>query len=69
MNDKDLKRNVEGALEFEPSVDASDIGVSVAEGVVTLRGNVHSYIEKFSAERAVVRVYGVKGVANERKSI
>ena len=42
-----------------------DIGVSVDEGVVTLRGNVGSYVEKVSAERVTLRVYGVKAVAND----
>lgn len=65
MTDKDLKHNVEKALEWEPSVDASDIGVAVAAGVVTLRGNVASYTEKLSAERVVLAVYGVKAVAND----
>ena len=44
---------------------ANDIGVSVDEGVVTLRGNVGSYVEKVSAERVTLRVYGVKAVAND----
>jgi osmotically-inducible protein OsmY len=65
MIDKDLKRHVENALDWEPSVDATDIGVSVDEGVVTLRGNVHSYVERPTAERVVLRVYGVKAVAND----
>ena len=40
MIDKDLKRTVERALEWEPSIDAGDMaGVSVEGGVVTLRGN------------------------------
>jgi osmotically-inducible protein OsmY len=47
-------------------VDATDIGVSVDEGVVTLRGNVGSYMEKLTAERVTLRVYGVK--APTRKS-
>jgi osmotically-inducible protein OsmY len=37
----------------------------VAEGVVTLRGNVASYTEKVAAERVALRVYGVKAVAND----
>ena len=65
MTDKDLKQHVQNALDFEPSLDASDIGVSVDEGVVTLRGNVASYAEKVAAERVVLRVYGVKAVAND----
>ena len=52
MTDKDLKQHVERALEWEPSVDASDIGVSLDGGVVTLRGNVASYAEKMAAERS-----------------
>ena len=65
MIDKDLKQHVQNALDWEPSVDASDIGVSVDEGVVTLRGNVASYTEKITAERVALRVYGVKAVAND----
>jgi osmotically-inducible protein OsmY len=65
MTDKELKQHVQNALDWEPSIDASDMGVSVDEGVVTLRGNVGSYVEKVSAERVALRVYGVKAVAND----
>jgi osmotically-inducible protein OsmY len=65
MIDKDLKQHVQNALDWEPSVDATDIGVSVDEGVVTLRGNVASYSEKIASERVALRVYGVKAVAND----
>jgi osmotically-inducible protein OsmY len=65
MTNKDLKQLVEGALDWEPSLDAKDIGVSVDDGVVTLRGNVVSYAEKVTAERVALRVYGVKAVAND----
>ncbi len=65
MTDKDLKQHVQSALDWEPSLDATDIGVSVDEGVVTLRGNVASYAEKIAAERVALRVYGVKAVAND----
>ena len=65
MTDDDLKQHVENSLDFEPSVDATDVGVSVADSVVTLRGNVRSYAEKWAAERTARHVYGVKGVAND----
>jgi len=65
MIDRDLKHNVERALEWEPSIDDGDMGVSVEAGVVTLRGNVRSYAEKMTAERVALAVYGVKGVAND----
>jgi osmotically-inducible protein OsmY len=65
MTDKLLKQHVQSALDWEPSLDASDIGISVDEAVVTLRGNVASYAEKIAAERVALRVYGVKAVAND----
>lgn len=65
MTDKDLKQTVENALDWDPSLDAADIGVSADEGVVTLRGNVRTYAEKYAAERVALRVFGVKAVAND----
>jgi len=65
MTDRDLKQHVENALEWEPSFDAADIGVSIDGGVVTLRGEVGSYAAKSAAERVALRVYGVKAVAND----
>jgi osmotically-inducible protein OsmY len=65
MTDRELKEHVQNALDWEPSVDQSDIGVSVDEGVVTLRGNVRSFTERSTAERVTLRVYGVKALAND----
>jgi osmotically-inducible protein OsmY len=65
MTDQELAEHVEHALDWEPSVDAGDVGVAVDGGVVTLRGTVRSYAEKGLAERVVLRVYGVKAVAND----
>lgn len=65
MTDSELKVHVQSALDWEPSVDASDIGVSVGQSVVTLRGNVATYAEKMEAERVALHVYGVKAVAND----
>ena len=65
MLDTDVKHHVENALDWEPSLDAKDVGVSADQGVVTLRGNVPSYTQKIAAERVALRVYGVKAVAND----
>jgi osmotically-inducible protein OsmY len=65
MTDRDLEQQVQTALDWEPSVDASDIGVAVDDGVITLRGNVSSFAEKQVAERVALRVFGVKAVAND----
>jgi len=65
MTDRELQRHVEDALGWEPSFDAADIGVSVDNGVVTLRGDIATYAARSAAERAALRVYGVKAVAND----
>jgi len=65
MTDRDLQEQVQKALDWEPSVDAADIGVSVENGIVTLRGDVKTYWEKAAAERVALAVYGVKAVAND----
>ena len=65
MTDRELQDDIQHALDWEPSVDAAEIGVSVDSGVVTLRGDVKSYSEKAAAERVALGVYGVKAVAND----
>jgi hypothetical protein len=65
MTDSDLTQDVRNGIGWEPSVAVRDIGVSVNEGVVTHRGSVNSYTEKFAAERVALRMYGVKAVAND----
>ena len=65
MTDQDLQRDVMDELKWEPSVNPAHIGVTVKGGVVTLTGHVPSYAEKYAAERAAKRVYGVNAVANE----
>jgi osmotically-inducible protein OsmY len=65
MTDRELRAHVENALDWEPSIDAAEIGVSAEGGVVTLRGDVRSYSEKATAERVALGVYGAKAVAND----
>jgi osmotically-inducible protein OsmY len=64
-SDADLQQDVLAELEFEPSVNVEDIGVSVKEGIVTLNGSVDSYPEKLAAACAAKRVAGVKGLAED----
>lgn len=65
--DSQLQHDVMAELEWEPSVDHADIGVSVIDGVVTLSGFVKSYPEKLAAEKAAKRVVGVNAIAEEIK--
>ena len=62
-----LQRDVMDELQFEPSVNASNIGVIAKDGIVTLTGKVSSYAEKYSASEAAERVTGVKAVTDEMK--
>jgi osmotically-inducible protein OsmY len=62
-DDRVLQKHVIDALEFEPSVKAAHIGVSVRDGVVALSGHVDSFVEKFAAERTAQQVKGVTAVA------
>lgn len=64
-SDPQLQSEVLDELAFDPTVDATDIGVVAKDGVVTLTGTVKSYPEKLAAERAVKRVAGVHGIAEE----
>jgi len=63
--DHQMKDDVTAELDWEPSIQADHIGVAVENGVVTLSGHVESYWQKAEAERAVARVNGVKGLAEE----
>ena len=61
----ELRRKVIEELEWDPSIDASRIGVAVKDGIVTLTGTILSYWDKQNAEYAAKRVAGVKAVADE----
>lgn len=63
--DSQLQQDVNAELKWEPSVHAARIGVEVKDGVVTLAGQVDSYAEKWSAERAALRVSGVQAMSTE----
>lgn len=64
-SDKALQQAVQDELGWEPSLNATHIGVAVGDGVVTLSGQVESFAEKWAAESAAQRVYGVRALAVE----
>ena len=63
--DQDIQTDVLDELTWEPRVSPAEVGVTVAEGVVTLTGRVDSYAAKWAAERAAHRVARVRAVAND----
>ncbi len=64
-SDSEIEKNVKAELEWDPDLDATDIAVSVKNGVVTLTGFVKSYTDRYEAETAAKRVAGVVAVAND----
>ena len=64
-SDSEIERDVKEELRWDPDLDATDIGVSVSKGVVTLTGFVKSYLDRYEAETATKRVAGVVGLAND----
>jgi len=63
--DNEVQSDVIAELAWDPSVQAQGIGVAVKDGIVTLTGSVLTFSEKLSAEAAVRRISGVRGIAEE----
>ena len=63
--DIQVRKDVLDELIFDPSVSSENIAVSAKNGIITLTGFVPSFADKYSAERAVFRVSGVKAVVEE----
>ena len=64
-NDLEIQQDVINQLSWEPFLKASDIGVTVKNGIVTLTGQVDSYYKKISAEKAAKKVAGVRAIAED----
>jgi osmotically-inducible protein OsmY len=62
--DADIAEAAIRALQWDASVPAEKIQVTVSKGWVTLKGEVNWNFEKQDAERVVRRLTGVKGVSN-----
>jgi osmotically-inducible protein OsmY len=63
--DFQLQKDVMEELRWQPLLNASEIGVAVKNGIVTLSGHVDNYTKKIAAEKAVKKIAGVKAVAED----
>ena len=63
--DTQMQQDVLTELNWDPLVNASNIGVEVKDSIVTLAGHVSSRAEKRGAERAAQRVPGIKALVVE----
>jgi osmotically-inducible protein OsmY len=64
-SDSRIQQEVLQELKWDSRIDATKIGVTVDQGVVTLTGTVGSFTEKWAAQEAAHRVTGVLDVAND----
>ena len=64
-SDIQIQKDVMEELKWEPFLKASEIGVAVKNGIVTLSGQVDTYSKKLSAEKAAKRMAGVKAIAED----
>jgi osmotically-inducible protein OsmY len=64
-SDLQIQKDVMEEIRWEPFLNASEIGVAVKNGVVTLSGHVDAYSKKIVAEKAAKKVTGVKAVAED----
>ncbi len=63
--DEEIQQEVLAELKWEPQIQPNEVGVAVKDGIVTLTGWVESYLKKWAAEDAALRVRGVKAVVND----
>ena len=49
MSETFLRQMIFEELEYEPSLDATHIGVAVEKGIVTLTGHIASFAQKQAA--------------------
>lgn len=63
----ELRKDVMDEINWNPELHevATEIGVAVKDGVVTLSGTVDTYRKKVAAEKAAQHVAGVKVVASD----
>ena len=64
-SDRDLKQRILRELKWDSRVSWASINVEVTDGIVTLVGNVPTYVQKIAAQEAAHRVVGVLDVAND----
>lgn len=63
--DAAIKADVEEELEWTPEVGAAGVGVAVEDGTVVLSGEVDNLSERIAAQRAALRVKGVRAVVDD----
>ena len=66
-SDSQIKADVLNELKWDSTVDETEVGVQVKNGIVTLTGNISAYPKKLAAVEAAHRVFGVHDVVDDMK--
>lgn len=66
-SDEDIADRVAKVIEWDVTVPKDAVKIQVAEGHVTLTGQVDWQYQRFAAEQAVRKLYGIRGVSNQIK--
>ena len=65
--DLQIQKDVIDELQYEPGIDAAEIGVTCKDGIITLSGAVRSLAEKELASWTTGRISRVRAVVDEIK--
>jgi len=63
--DLQIQEDVIDELQYEPGIDAAEIGVTCKDGIIMLSGTVRSFAEKELAGWKTGRISGVRAVVDE----
>jgi osmotically-inducible protein OsmY len=64
-SDASIQQDVIDQIKSNPLLTASEIGVAVKDGIVTLSGQVNTCLKKAEAEKEAKKVAGVKAIAED----
>lgn len=65
FSDRDIEKALRHAFQWDPHIDEDSIEIQIDDGVVTLRGCVTHYSQRFKAETIASHLSGVKEIVNE----
>jgi osmotically-inducible protein OsmY len=63
--DLEIQNEVMNELKWLPFIRLSNFNVAVKDGIVSISGRVDSYSQKMQAEKAVLKITGVRAIARD----
>jgi osmotically-inducible protein OsmY len=66
-SDEDIADRAAKVVEWDVTIPKGAVQIQVADGYVTLTGEVEWQYQRFAAEQAVRKLYGIRGMSNQIK--